>query len=79
MTMCKLGDMCTWSKGFQVPRDNTSCEKEIPYLHYGDLYKLYDFRLDLNEKYTEIIKIDDDSKIKSDQYLEDGDIVFTLT
>ena len=79
MTMCKLGDICSWSKGFQVPRDNTSCKKEIPYLHYGDLYKLYDFRLDLNEKYTEIIKIDVDSKIKSEQYLEDGDIVFTLT
>ncbi len=79
MTLYKIGDLCTWSKGFQVPRDDTSPDKKVPYLHYGDLYKLYDFRLKLPEKYSKIIKIDDISKVKQDQYILDGDIVFTLT
>ena len=79
MTECTIGDICTWFKGFQVPRDDTSVDKEVPYLHYGDLYKKYDFRLNLQEKYDEIIKIDSNSKIKDAQYLHDGDIVFALT
>ncbi len=79
MTECTIGDICTWSKGFQVPRDETSVNKEMPYLHYGDLYKKYDFRLNLQEKYNEIIKIDSNPKIKDAQYLHDGDIVFALT
>jgi type I restriction enzyme S subunit len=79
MVMMRIGDICNWIKGFQVPRDDTSVNKEIPYLHYGDLYKLYDFRLDLNEVLDDIIKIDHNPKIKQEQYLHDGDIVFTLT
>ena len=79
MTECTIGEVCTWFKGFQVPRDDTSVDKRIPYLHYGDLYKKYDFRLDLQEKYNEIIKIDGNSRIKDAQYLHDGDIVFALT
>lgn len=79
MSIIRIGDVCTWAKGYQVPRDDTSVDKEIPYLHYGDLYKLYGFRLDLEEKYDQIIKIDADSKIKTEQYLHDGDIVFTFT
>ena len=79
MSAIALGELITCSKGFQVPRDETDVDKEIPYLHYGDLYKKYDFRLNLNEKMDEIIKIDQSSKIKKDQYLEDGDIVFALT
>lgn len=75
----KIGDLCSWSKGYSVPRDETSPDKEVPYLHYGDLYKLYDFRLDLNDKFDEIIKIDYSEKIKFEQYLHDGDIVFALT
>lgn len=79
MSEFTIGDICTWFKGFQVPRDDTSVDKAIPYLHYGDLYKKYDFRLNLQEKYDEIIKIDDSPKIKEAQYLHDGDIVFALT
>lgn len=79
MTECTIGDICTWSKGFQVPRDDTSVDKEVPYLHYGDLYKKYDFRLDLQDKLDKIIKIDNSSKIKDVHYLHDGDIVFALT
>ena len=77
--MVRIGDFCSWSKGFSVPRDETAIDKEIPYLHYGDLYKMYDFRLDLSEQFDSIIKIDPSGKIKPDQYLHDGDIVFALT
>lgn len=79
MSKVCIGDICTWAKGFQIPRDETSPQKDIPYLHYGDLYKLYGFRLNLNEKFEEIIKIDSNPKVKENQYLHDGDIVFTFT
>ena len=79
MADIKLKEIVSWSKGHSVPRDDTSVSKNIPYLHYGDLYKKYNFRLDLNKEYKSIIKIDPDSKIKPEQYLHDGDIVFTLT
>ncbi len=79
MVKMRIGDLCTWSKGFQVPRDNTSLDKPVPYLHYGDLYKKYDFRLDLDDVIDSIIKIDENSKVKPEQFLHDGDIVFTLT
>lgn len=75
----QLGDIATWSKGLSIPRDNTSTTKEVPYLHYGDLYQKYGFKLDLDEQYRNIIKIDLDQKIKPEQYLHEGDIVFTLT
>lgn len=74
-----IGELCTWCKGYQVPRDDTSVDKEIPYLHYGDLYKMYDFRLDLPKVHDSIIKIDPSDSIKGGQYLHDGDIVFALT
>lgn len=75
----RIGELCSWFKGFQVPRDDTSVDKELPYLHYGDLYKKYDYRLNLPSFMDSIIKIDRSDKIKPQQYLHDGDIVFTLT
>lgn len=79
MALFELGELCTWAKGASIPRDDTNQSSECAYLHYGDLYKKYDFRLNLDEKYKEIIRIGDTSKIKSEQYLHTGDIVFALT
>ena len=79
MSDVKLKEIVSWSKGYSVPRDDTSVSKDVPYLHYGDLYKKYNYRLNLNREYESIIKIDSDSKIKPEQHLHDGDIVFTLT
>ena len=79
MVVYELGELCTWAKGASIPREETDSSKSCAYLHYGDLYKKYDFRLNLEDKYLEIIKIDDISKIKSEQYLRSGDIVFALT
>jgi len=74
-----LGELCTFCKGISVPRDQTSIAKTTPYLHYGDLYKKYDFRIDLDSVADTIIKIDNIDKVTSEQYLHDGDVVYTLT
>ena len=75
----KLGDLVTWAKGCNIPRDDTSVNKSIPYLHYGDLYKKYDYCLNLPEVIDDIIKIDSLDSVKEPQMLHEGDIVFTLT
>ena len=75
----KLGDLVTWAKGCSIPRDHTSMDKAIPYLHYGDLYKKYDHCLALPDIICNIIKIDNLDSVKESQMLHDGDIVFALT
>ena len=79
MELVRIGDLCSYAKGLSIPRDRTNPNKDIAYLHYGDLYKKYDFRLDLSEAWNEIIKVDSTERYKSEQILRDGDIVFTLT
>ncbi len=79
MSIVRIGDVCTWSKGFQVPRDETASDKQVPYLHYGDLYKLYGFRMNLEENSSIMMKINDGRSLKAKQMLHDGDIVFALT
>lgn len=79
MGMMILGEICTYSKGLGISRENTDENKEIPYLHYGDLYKKYDFRVNIDKIANTIIKIDNSPKIKEDQFLKNGDIVYTLT
>lgn len=74
-----LGNLVTWAKGCSIPRDETSVDGSVPYLHYGDLYKKYDRCLNLPEVIDEIIKIDKPDSVKDSQMLHDGDIVFTLT
>lgn len=75
----KLNNIIKTYKGIQVPRDRTSLDNEIPYLHYGDIYKLYDTKLDIDSIYNKIIKISSNEKIKDFQYLHNGDIVMNLT
>ena len=79
MELVRIGDLCSYAKGLSIPRERTSPDKDIAYLHYGDLYKKYDFRLNLREAWNEIIKIDSTERYKPVQILKDGDIVFTLT
>lgn len=79
MELVRIGDLCSYAKGLSIPRDRTNPDKDIAYLHYGDLYKKYDFRLDLREVWKDIIKIGSDERYKPEQILRDGDIVFTLT
>ena len=79
MELVRIGDLCSYAKGLSIPRDRTNPNKDIAYLHYGDLYKKYDFRLDLSQVWNEMIKIDSDERYNPEQILRDGDIVFTLT
>ena len=79
MESVRLGDLCSYAKGLGIPRDRTDPDKDIAYLHYGDLYKKYDFRLNLNDVWNDIIKIDSSERYKPEQVLRDGDIVFALT
>lgn len=74
-----IGELCDYCKGLSIPRDDTSVDYEIPYLHYGDVYKLYDTYVNYDSVKQSIIKISAIEKIKPDQLLADGDIVYNLT
>ncbi len=75
----KLKKLYTTYKGVQIPRDRTSVNYDIAYLHYGDIYKIYNTRLNLNAELSTIIKISKTETIKPFQYLIHGDIVMNLT
>lgn len=75
----KLNNIIKTYKGIQVPRDRTALNNDVPYLHYGDIYKIYDTKLNIDNVYEKIIKISMNEKIKDFQYLHDGDIVMNLT
>jgi|GEM_PF-3103527 len=74
-----LGDIATTHRGLAVPRARVSIDNEIPYLHYGDIYKIYDNYFDVEKLKDSVIKINSDEKIKDYQYLHTGDIVINLT
>ncbi len=74
-----LGDIATTHRGLAVPRARVSTDNEIPYLHYGDIYKIYDNYFDFEKLKDNVIKINSDEKIKDYQYLHTGDIVINLT
>lgn len=73
-----LKNLCSFSKGIQIKRDLTSIDYVIPYLHYGDLYKKYNVKLNLNEIHSEIIKVDN-SFYNSKYQINNNDIVMNLT
>ena len=73
-----LKEICSFSKGLQVKRDLTSTDYDIPYLHYGDLYKKYNVSLKLNEEYNKIIKVNRDCYNVRYQ-IDNNNIVMNLT
>ena len=73
-----LKNLCSFSKGIQIKRDLTSIDYVIPYLHYGDLYKKYNVKLNLDEIHSEIIKVDN-SFYNSKYQINNNDIVMNLT
>lgn len=75
----KIGEVATFNRGFQVPRSRTDVDYDIPYLHYGDIYKIYNNKINLSEAIDSIIKIKSNEKFKKDHYLLHNDIVFNLT
>ena len=73
-----IGELCDYNKGASIPRDSTSVNYQIPYLHYGDIYKLFTTYVEYDRVQSSIIKVMPSEKIKSDQLLLDGDIVYNL-
>lgn len=75
----KLSNIIDFYKGLPIPRDRTSVYNDIPYLHYGDIYKLYNNRVDVSRVFFDIIKIKKSEKILHSHLLNDGNIVMNLT
>ena len=73
-----LKNLCSFSKGIQIKRDLTGIDYSIPYLHYGDLYKKYNVKLNLDEIHNKIIKVDN-SFYNSKYQINNNDIVMNLT
>ena len=74
-----LGEYLEFEKGISVPRDRLFITNNIAYLHYGDIYKIYNHVVDINKEIDNILKISTDEKYKKTQLLKDGDIVYNLT
>lgn len=73
-----LKTLCNFSKGAQIKRDETNTKYEIPYLHYGDIYKLYDVKLNLDNEIDNIIKVNS-SYYNLKYQINNNDIVMNLT
>lgn len=78
---CKvaLGDICSFSRGASVPRARMFDKGDFLYIHYGDLYKGFNLRIDVEDPAKPIPYISGDEKIKDSQRLCDQDIVYVLT
>lgn len=78
---CKvaLGDICSFSRGASVPRVRMFDKGDFLYIHYGDLYKGFNLRIDVENPAKPIPYISGDEKIKDSQRLCDQDIVYVLT
>lgn len=74
-----LGDICSFNRGASVPRVRMYDAGDYLYVHYGDLYKGFDLRIDVEDPAKPIPFILGDEKIKDTQWLHDQDIVYVLT
>ena len=75
----KIGDIATFSKGASIPRNRISAINTIPYIHYGDVYKLYHRVVNLDSEFDHIAKVSANERFRNDQLLDTGDIVYNLT
>ena len=78
---CKvaLGEICSFSRGASIPRARMFDRGDYLYIHYGDLYKGFDVRIDVDNPQKPIPYIVDSETIREDQWLSDQDIVYVLT
>lgn len=74
-----IGEFCSFVKGASVPRDRMFGNGSWKYLHYGDLYKGHELYIDIEKPTKPIPFISDEERIKSNQFVSDGDIVYVLT
>ena len=74
-----LGELCEFRRGASIPRARMLDKGGYLYIHYGDLYKGFSYRIDVKHPQKPISHIRSDEKIKDSQWLEDQDIVYVLT
>lgn len=79
MTIYRIGELCSFAKGASVPRDRMYDEGDCLYLHYGDLYKGHELYIDIEEPQKPIPYISAGEKLRDDQFVDDGDIIYVLT
>ena len=77
---CKcLGELCSFYRGSSIPRSHMHEKGDYLYIHYGDLYKGFELRIDANTPQKPIPYISSEEHIKDTQWLRDQDIVYVLT
>ena len=77
---CKLlGELCSFYRGSSIPRARMYDSGDYLYIHYGDLYKGFDLRIDVESPQKPIPYIISNERIKDTQWLRDQDIVYVLT
>ena len=74
-----LGELCSFRRGASVPRARMYEQGDYLYVHYGDLYKGFELRIDVDAPPKPIPYITSDERIKESQWLDDQDIVYILT
>ena len=74
-----LGQICSFNRGASIPRARMRDTGDLLYIHYGDLYKGFDLRIDVEKPAKPLPFISADEKIKDSQRLNDQDIVYVLT
>lgn len=74
-----LGNICSFDRGASIPRTRMLNSGDLLYIHYGDLYKGFDLRIDVEKPAKPLPFISADEKIKDSQRLNDQDIVYVLT
>lgn len=75
----RLGNLCEFYRGASVPRTRMHGSGDYLYLHYGDLYKGFSYRIDVEHPQKPIPFILSAEKIKDEQRLLNQDIVYVLT
>lgn len=77
---CKtLGELCTFSRGASIPRARMYAEGDYLYIHYGDLYRGFELRIDVERPQKPIPFVLANERVKDSQKLYDQDIVYVLT
>lgn len=77
-TEYRIGDLCSFAKGASVPRDRMK-KQGLRYLHYGDLYAGHSLYIDVENPERPLPFIDPTEKLRADQFVNNGDIIYILT
>lgn len=73
-----IGDLCSFAKGASVPRDRMRSQGLL-YLHYGDLYAGHNLYIDIENPERPLPFIDRTERLRDDQFVNNGDIIYILT